>query len=122
MQRRKVSVALKLEAVTLVRDRGVPFAQAARDLDLHANVLRNWVLEAEADARSAFPGNGQVKPEQQEIERLCVRLKARRAHREPSTVRPAQARWSGSAVPDRTARACRSWHRFSWNSCARFRA
>ena len=40
MQRRKFSREFKLEAVTLVRDRGVSVAQAARDPDLHVNVLR----------------------------------------------------------------------------------
>jgi transposase len=43
MQRRKFSREFKLEAVKLVRDRGVTMAQAARDLDLHINVLRKWV-------------------------------------------------------------------------------
>jgi transposase len=42
----------------LVRDRGVSLAQAARDLDLHANMLRNWVREFAADPRHAFPGQG----------------------------------------------------------------
>jgi transposase len=81
MQRRKFSREFKLEAVKLVRDRGVAVAQAARDLDLHENVLRKWVREAEADPQSAFPGNGQMKPEQQEIERLrreLARMKAER--------------------------------------------
>ena len=81
MQRRKFSREFKLEAVKLVRDRGVTVAQAARDLDLHENVLRKWVREAEADPRSAFPGNGQMKPENQEIERLrreLARMKAER--------------------------------------------
>ncbi|VXD01404.1 hypothetical protein SPHINGOT1_340028 [Sphingomonas sp. T1] len=67
MQRRKFSREFKLEAVKLVRDRGVAVAQAARDLDLHGNVLRKWVREAEADPQSAFPGNRQMKPEQQEV-------------------------------------------------------
>ena len=81
MQRRKFSREFKLEAVKLVRDRGVAVTQAARDLDLHENVLRKWVREAEADPRSAFPGNGQMKPENQEIERLrreLARMKAER--------------------------------------------
>ncbi len=81
MQRRKFSREFKLEAVKLVRDRGVAVAQAARDLDLHENVLRKWVREAAADFQSAFPGNGQMKPEQQEIERLrreLARMKAER--------------------------------------------
>jgi transposase len=45
MQRRKFSREFKVEAVKLVRERGVSAAQAARDLDVHENVLRKWVKE-----------------------------------------------------------------------------
>ncbi len=40
MQRRKFAREFKLEAVRMVRERGVAVAQAARDLDVHENVLR----------------------------------------------------------------------------------
>jgi len=63
MERRKFSREFKLEAVRLVQERGVGFAQAARDLDLHVNVLRKWVREQAADPQQAFPGKGQMKPE-----------------------------------------------------------
>ena len=39
IQKRKFSREFKLEAVNLVRERGVTMAQAARDLDVHYNVL-----------------------------------------------------------------------------------
>ena len=81
MQRRKFSGEYKLEAVKLVRERGVSVAQAARDLDVHDNVLRKWVREYGADPTQAFPGHGQMKPEQLEIERLrreVAKLKAER--------------------------------------------
>lgn len=68
--RRTFSREFKLEAVRLVRERGVAVAQAARDLDLHENVLRKWVRELGADPQQAFPGHGQMKPEQAEIARL----------------------------------------------------
>ena len=42
MQRRKFSREFKLEAVKLVREHGVAVSPAARDLDLHENVLRKW--------------------------------------------------------------------------------
>jgi len=58
MQGRKFSREIKLEAVRLVKDRGVAVAQAARDLDLHENVLRKWVRERSADPQHAFPGHG----------------------------------------------------------------
>lgn len=81
MQRRKFSREFKLEAVRLIKERGVSAAQAARDLDVHENVLRKWVRELGADPQHAFPGHGQMKPEQLEIERLrkeVVKLKAER--------------------------------------------
>ena len=56
-------------------------AQAARDLGVHGTVLRRWVQECAADSQQAFPGQGQMKPEQVEIERLrreVVKLKAER--------------------------------------------
>jgi transposase len=81
MKRRKFSREFKLEAVKLVSERGVGFAQAARDLDLHVNVLRKWVREQAADPQQAFPGKGQMRPEQLEIEKLrreVAKLKAER--------------------------------------------
>ncbi|MCD2180417.1 IS3 family transposase [Rhizobium sp. C1] len=81
MQRRKFSREYKLEAVRLIRERGVSVAQAARDLDVHENVLRKWVKEYGSDPVQAFPGHGQMRPEQLEIERLrkeVAKLKAER--------------------------------------------
>jgi transposase len=80
MERRKFSREFKLEAVK-VRERGVTVAQAARDLDLHVNMLRKWVREQSVDPQQAFPGHGQMKPEQLEIEKLrreVAKLKAER--------------------------------------------
>ena len=56
MRRRKFSREFKLEAVRLVKDRGVAVAQAARDLDLHENVLRQVDSGRRAPIRSMpFP-------------------------------------------------------------------
>jgi transposase len=54
MHRRQFSREFKLEAVKLVKERGVAAAQAARDLDVHENVLRKWVKEFAADPKQAF--------------------------------------------------------------------
>lgn len=81
MQRRKFSREFKLEAVRLVKDRGVAVAQAARDLDVHENVLRKWIRQFADDPQHVFPGHGQMKPEQLEIDRLrkeVAKLKAER--------------------------------------------
>jgi transposase len=81
MGRRWHGREFKLEAVRLVRERGVTAAQMARDLGIHANLLRKWMKEFEADPQHSFPGRGNMKPEQLEIERLrreVQRLKAER--------------------------------------------
>ena len=81
MQRRRFGSEFKIEAVRLVRERGVRVAQAARDLEVHENVLRKWVKDFVADPVHAFPGHGQLKPEQLEIDRLkreVAKLKAER--------------------------------------------
>jgi transposase len=80
-QRRQFTREFKLEAVRLVLERGVSFAQASRDLGVHVNVLRKWVRDFEDDPKQAFPGQGQMKSEQAEIERLrkeVTKLKAER--------------------------------------------
>ena len=71
----------KLEAVNLIRERGVSYAQASRDLDVNVNMLRRWAKEFGSDPKQAFPGLGQMKPEQLEIDRLrkeVAKLKAER--------------------------------------------
>ncbi|MGY4509006.1 transposase [Bradyrhizobium sp. USDA 3650] len=75
MQRRKFSREL-------VRERGVSVAQAGRDLGVHENVLRKWVKEFGSDPAQAFPGHGQMKPEQLEIERLRREVNKLRAERD----------------------------------------
>ena len=77
MRRRR----FKVEAVKLVRERGVSVAQAGRDLDVHENVLRKWVKEFGSDPVQAFPGQGQMKPEQLEIERLRREVNKLKAER-----------------------------------------
>jgi len=81
MERRKFSREFKVEAVRLIKERGVSATQASRDLDVHVNVLRKWVKEFSAEPAQAFPGQGQMKAEQLEITRLrreVSKLKAER--------------------------------------------
>ena len=81
MERRKFTREFKLEAVRLIKDRGVSYAQASEDLRVHVSQLRNWAKKFADDPQHAFPGNGQMKPEQIEIARLrreVSKLKAER--------------------------------------------
>jgi transposase len=81
MERRKFTREFKLEAVRLIKERGVSYARASLDLDVHQSQLRSWVKALAGDPQHAFPGQGQMKPEQLEIAQLkreVIRLKAER--------------------------------------------
>jgi hypothetical protein len=45
MERRKFTREFKLEAVKLIKDRGVSYAQAAQDLGVHQSQLRGWAKQ-----------------------------------------------------------------------------
>ena len=65
----------------LIKERGVSYAQASLDLGVHQSQLRGWVKALADDPQHAFPGQGQMKPEQLEIAQLkreVIRLKAER--------------------------------------------
>jgi len=59
----------------------VSYVQASQDLGVHVSQLRDWVKKFADDPEHAFPGHGQMKPEQLEIARLkreVTKLKAER--------------------------------------------
>jgi transposase-like protein len=62
-KRRKFTREFKLEAVRLIKDRGVSYAQAAEDLGVRPTQLREWTKKFADDPQHAFPGQLQMKPE-----------------------------------------------------------
>jgi len=58
VERPKFAREFKLEAVRLIKDRGVSYVQASKDLGVHAARLRDWVKKCSDDPQHAFPGNG----------------------------------------------------------------
>lgn len=89
MTRRKFSREFKIEAVTLVTDRGVSVPRASRDLDVPESVLRRWMRELTAARGAAFPGNGQSRANLDEIAALKKKVGRLRAERDmPRRKRP----------------------------------
>ena len=82
MARRSFTREFKLEAVRLVSERGLSVTQAARDLDIHENVLRKWVKHYREAPAHAFPGAGQMKPEQAEVAQLKNEIRKLKAERD----------------------------------------
>jgi transposase-like protein len=54
----------------------------AQDLGIGSNVVSRWVREAKADKKQAFPGRGQMKPDDAEVARLKRELAKTKAERD----------------------------------------
>jgi transposase len=109
--------------VKLITERGVKVAQASQDLGVHATQLRQWVRDFEGSPQQAFPGHGQMKPEQAEIARLkreVTKLKAERDILKKAAA--CRARGRVSWRPPQLASCAQSWRSSPGrcrNECAR---
>ncbi len=68
--RKQYSKEFKLDAISLVLEQGYSRVEAARSLEINANMLGRWLREHEAPEGQAFRGNGKLTAEQTEIRRL----------------------------------------------------
>ncbi len=74
--RKHYTKEFKLDAISLVVDQGFTIAEAARSLEIRANMLGRWIRESQADTNGqAFRGNGKLTAEQEEIRRLKLENK-----------------------------------------------
>jgi transposase len=69
-RRRRFDKQFKLDALQMVQESDRPIAEIARELGLHPNVLYKWRDQLLADPAHAFPGKGNLKPEDAELRQL----------------------------------------------------
>ena len=81
-KRRTYTAEFKREAVELVTEHGYKLTEAARNLGLNINMLRRWKQELTTHKNGAFPGNGRLTPEQEELRRLRDENKRLRMERD----------------------------------------
>lgn len=55
-ERKSYSKQFKIDAVKLLTDQGYKVAEAARNLDIHPNILRKWRDQFNGDSDQVFPG------------------------------------------------------------------
>ena len=68
--RRSYGVEFKRDAVKLVINGGRSPREVAKGLGINENVLYRWIKQYREDPENAFPGNGNLKPEDEELRRL----------------------------------------------------
>jgi transposase len=82
-ERRKVySAEFKQEAIRLITEQRYGVAETARHLGINVNMLRRWKQEYTMHVAAAFPGNGRLTPEQEELRQLREENKRRRMERD----------------------------------------
>ncbi len=72
--RRRFTKEFKLEAVRQVMREDRTQKQVAEELGLNANLLGRWVKQHRSDPSQSFPGNGNLKARDKEVEDLRRRV------------------------------------------------
>jgi transposase len=72
----------KLRAVKMVTDQKLSVAEAARQLDVGENLLREWRKAFLARGDVAFPGHGSQPPADDEVRRLRAEVQRLKAERD----------------------------------------
>jgi transposase len=72
--RRKFDKDFKQESVKLVLVQKRPVAAVAREIGVHENTLRKWVAQYQDHQGNAFPGSGNLRPEDEDTRRLLKRI------------------------------------------------
>jgi transposase len=81
-KRRTFTREFKLEAVRLSMEDGKSGAEVARELGIHRNLLSKWRKEFLEDEEESFPGRGNLKASEAELERLRREVARLREDRE----------------------------------------
>ncbi len=61
--------------MSLVTEQGYSRTEAAKSLEINAQMLGRWVKEQQTDDGQAFRGNGKLTPDQEEIRTLKAQVK-----------------------------------------------
>lgn len=88
-KRRTFSQEFKLEAASLVLDKGYSIPEASRSLDVGETALRRWVQQLKQERNGETPQTKALTPEQKEIQELKARID--RLEREKSILKKATA-------------------------------
>lgn len=68
--RQKYTAEFKRQAVLMITEQGLSIPEVARQLGVSQNCLRNWKRDFLQLGNQAFPGQGNLSPEQAELHRL----------------------------------------------------
>ena len=81
-KRKTYTAEFKQEAVRLIMEQRYGVAETARNLGINTNMLRRWKQEYAGNPQTAFPGNGRLTPDQEDLRQLREENKRLKMERE----------------------------------------
>jgi transposase len=81
-KRKTYTAEFKQEAVRLITEQRYGVAETARNLGINVNMLRRWKQAYTTNAHTAFPGNGRLTAEQEELRQPRDEVKRLRMERD----------------------------------------
>jgi transposase len=69
-EKKKYSREFKLDAISLVKEQGYTWIEAAKSLGIDRQLIGRWIKEEEMGGGESFRGQGKLTSEQLEIRRL----------------------------------------------------
>jgi transposase len=82
MARKTYTREFKIQAVAMMTGQGLSVPEVSRQLGVSENCLRAWRDAARQKGEGAFPGQGNLSPEQDELRRLRAEVTRLRAERD----------------------------------------
>ena len=82
MAKRYYDKEFKIEAVRLASEPGNSQKQVERDLGIGQGLISRWKRELQAEGDDAFPGTGNVKPQDEELRSLKREVERLRRERD----------------------------------------
>ncbi|WP_276322081.1 IS3 family transposase [Paenibacillus thalictri] len=67
MKKKSYDKEFKRQVVQMIQEEGKAVSQVAQELGLHDNTVYRWMAEMKQDGQHAFPGSGQLRPDDKAI-------------------------------------------------------
>ena len=81
-RRKKYTRQFKIDAVSMVMNGERNVADVARELEIKADVLYQWIREFRVEKTEAYPGKGRLGPQEEELRRLRRELEEAKEDRD----------------------------------------
>jgi transposase len=69
-ERKKYDKAFKVETVRLITEHERTVSSVAYEIGVHENTIYKWLKDFKADPEQAFPGCGNLRPDDDEMRRI----------------------------------------------------